>query len=206
MAAQAEVGLRSASGKFFGVLIQPNNGKPEARLRYDAGAGLQTGAVLIDRDHFQLDRWYVIKLSLDQDDGFKVRLWRLDDPTSSGEGSLGGFAAETWRFRQRVNQGVLWLDDYFEGVLYRETETRYAAITQYDTDSANSIPDLAVPDANETLRNYKDLAVVWSYPTETIVADYASDAVLNIGDTRGPEPGRPTNTRQQIKTTASTAT
>ena len=75
---------------------------------------------------------------------------------------------------------TLWLDDYFEGVVYNETETGYAAITQYDTTSGNSIPDVA----SSTLMTYKDLAVVWAYPTETISTTYASDAVLNVGDTK----------------------
>jgi RHS repeat-associated protein len=179
-AAQGEVGIETAGGKFFGVLVRPNNGQPEALLRYNTGSGLQTGTVLIDSDHFQLDRWYVIKLSLDDDDGFKLRLWQLDDPTVHGEGSLGGFAAANWRFRERVNSGVIWLDEYAEGVLYDETETAYATLTQYDTISSNSIPNLA----SSTLMTYKDLGVVWTYTTETISAAYASDAVLNVGDTK----------------------
>ena len=84
-------------------LSSPTTAQPEALLRYDTGSGLQTGTLLIDRDHFQLDRWYVIKLSVDNDDGFKVRIWQLDDPANHGEGSLSGFTAENWRFRERVN-------------------------------------------------------------------------------------------------------
>jgi YD repeat-containing protein len=167
-AAQGEVGITSDSGKFFGILLQPVNGKTEARLGYNLGSTMQTGALLIDGDHFKLDRWYVVTLSVDNDRGFQVRLWQLDDPTVHGEASLGGFPADSWRFRQRVNKGTLWLDDYFEGVVYRETETQYVSETKFDTIPGIDPPDLAY------LLAYKDLAVVWSYPVETISRTFGS--------------------------------
>jgi hypothetical protein len=193
-AAQGEVGITSDSGKFFGVLLQPANGKTEARLGYNLGATMQTGALLIDGDHFKLDRWYVIALTVDNDRGFQVRLWQLDDPTVHGEASLGGFAADNWSFRQKVNKGTLWLDDYFEGVVYRETETQYASLAFYDT--TPGIP----PRIYRTCWRTKTWR--WSGATRSRPSPGLSAAATRIGR----ESRRHTSMKASIKAACNTAT
>lgn len=179
---QADIGLTSVSGKFFGIRVRPTVNGHEAVLAYDYDPDPEndTGATLIGAGDFQLDRWYVALLTLDEDDGFKARLWQLDAPDTQGEASLGGFGHENWRFRESVNYGLLWLDAYLEGILYSEQETRYSSTTQYDTIANNGITDLAAAG----LLTFRDLAVVWNRPIETIQRTYASDAVEGIGDAK----------------------
>jgi RHS repeat-associated protein len=170
---QAEIGLTSSSGKFFGLIVQPESGSEVARLRYNTGSGMVNGDVLIPAGSFQLDQWYVAMVFVDNDDGFRVKVWQLDKPEVNGEKFLNGLGSESWKFRERVNSGTLWLDAYFEGKLYTESETIYGVTPQYDTISSNGIPDLAV---NSTLMGYKDLAITWAYPVSSTSRVYDGDA------------------------------
>jgi RHS repeat-associated protein len=204
---QGELGLVSTSGKFFGVIVKPESGQPVARLRYNTGGGLQDGAVpLIPSGSFKLDKWYSLMLFVDNNDGFRVRVWQQDNPSNQAETTLSGFAAESWQFRARVNSAAsgqtatLGLDAYIEGIPYSESGTTYVVSKQYDTTAGNSTPDIA----NSTLvTSYEDLAINWVYPTESVQRNYHGDAAwsgtrttyeYNVADQEGVQYGNATRT------------
>jgi RHS repeat-associated protein len=166
--AQAEVGLSSSSGQFFGVVIQPEGGSHVARLRTHSG----DGQVLIPAGSFKIDTWYVLMLFVDNNDGFRLQMWQETNPDVYAEAVQGGFGSSSWTFRERVNTGTLWLDNYFEGVPYSESTTKYGTVTQYDTVTGNGVPDIA----NASLLGFRDLSITWSYPTESIQRNYNGDA------------------------------
>jgi RHS repeat-associated protein len=177
---EAEVGLMTQSNKLFYLSFQMSGGQPAVSLKYNLGSGLNTG-VLTGAGSLSLYKWYVVMLQIDYDDGFQVKLWQLDHPEIYYEGSVNGFpSSETWSFRERVRNGSLYMDAYLEGVPYSVSATTYTVDTQYDTDTTNGIPNLAI----SSLLTYKDLSVVWSRPTMTVSKTYASDAAANIGDAK----------------------
>jgi hypothetical protein len=178
--AKGEIGLESNAGQFFGVVIQPESGQHVARLRYDTGSGIQDGSILISSGNFELDSWYGVMLFVDQNDGFVARIWQLDDPTVAGGATHSGFSTASWRFRERIYDGTLWLDAYHDGFLFSETVTLYSTHTFYDTDDSNSIPDLSA----SGLMGFIDLAVVWKYATTTETRTYEGDAKWVGGQTR----------------------
>ncbi len=166
---QGELGLLSANGKFVGLVVKPESGQMVARLRYDSGAGMQDGEVLIPAGDFALDKWYAMMVFVDSSNGFRVKVWKLSDPDILGEQTISDFSADTWKFRERVNTGTLWLDSYTEGKIFNESETAYDFVTQYDTDTSNGIPNIY------TLTQ-KDLAITWAYATQTTSRIYDGDA------------------------------
>lgn len=157
--AQGEIGLVSPSGKFFGVVIQPETGGTGVRLRYNTGSGTVNDQLLISGGNFAKDKWYGIMLFVDNNDGFRVRIWQLDNPSVAGEATKTGFGGETWKFRERVYSGSLWLDSYYEGMPQSETSYRFDTVVQ----QANLLEKV-------------DLDVVWARLLETETRTYAGDA------------------------------
>ncbi len=159
------MGLVNSNGsKFFGVVVQPEGGNLVAKVRYNAGSGTVDGPVLISSGNFELDKWYGVMLTVDNNDGFVAKIWQIDNGDVYGEATITGFSSDTWKFRERINTGTLWLDSYFEGVVYSIDSTTYQTDVQYDTISNNGIPDLSV---NPTLMAFKDLKITWSRAVQT---------------------------------------
>ncbi|MCD4671917.1 MAG: hypothetical protein K8R77_04560, partial [Anaerolineaceae bacterium] len=178
--AHGKVGLLGSEGQYFGIELYPDTGGIIARTLYNTGSGSTTGDTLIQAGTFQRDKWYAVMFIADASNGFRGKIWQVDDPTATGEFSIGGLTDASWKYTQTVNNGVLWLDAYMEGVLYNESETKYVIEDQYDTDSATTIPNLSPrpyhddddDDVDDDGEEYTDLQVVWTYPTETIQRNY----------------------------------
>jgi hypothetical protein len=178
---QAEVGLTNAAGQFFGMILRPENGQYLARLRYNTSGGLQDGAAISLGDpardeRFHLDQWYVVLFLLDETNGFEVRLWQLDRPEISGSAVQSGYMpGAAWKYRQRVSAGTLSLDTYFDGVLFSESETRFAADLQYYL-AGGTTPggDAYARITDNMLNNYRDFSVAWTYPTESFARTYGA--------------------------------
>ena len=116
--------------------------------------------------------WYVLLLQVDDDDGFRVRVWQRDRPQMSGTAnedlsSLGGGA---WRFESKVKSGVLWLDEYSEGQVYTLSETLYdedcdTPVTPDPDELPERIPGTA----------YEGLAIYWTRPLAETLYTYEGD-------------------------------
>jgi hypothetical protein len=141
---QAEVGLTSSSGNFFGIVAQAENSQHVVRIR----TGSSDGDILIPAGTFSQDAWYGLMLTVDSINGNRIRVWKMGDPTNTVyESVVSGQGSDTWSLRGRVNNGTLWLDTYLEGTLYNESQTSYASVTTTPYGS------LAVA----KLQKYKDL-------------------------------------------------
>ena len=207
---KAELGLLNSAGKFFGLLLDVPAGS--AYLRTKTAGSMITGSTPLTpltggaALSVVQNKWYVAEFFADSGNGFRLRIWQQDDPANAAEATLGGFAPDTWQFRQRIKSAVagttsqLDMDAYFEGTPYSESETTFSATTQYDTNAGGSIPDLA----NASLMAYKDLAVVWVAPSESVQRNYNGDAawvgtrstyIYNTSDQGGAQYGNLTRQR-----------
>ena len=152
---QAEIGLIGSANRFFGIVVKPESGVMTARIRTDA----TDGAVLISNVSTELNVWYVLMLIVDNTNGFRLKLWRMDQPeTTTAETTVSGFSTQTWQLRARVNTGEFWMDNCFEGKLYNETETTYQSDVLFSNITG--------------LTSFKDLRVVWARPTLRISRNY----------------------------------
>jgi YD repeat-containing protein len=172
--ASMSAGISGEGGNFLGVAIQPEGDTGHSlHLQYDKGSGLQDGGQLMALEDFQMNKWYSLMVFIDADNDYRVKVWQVDKPEICAEITIAGFSSSNWRYFQRVNQGITWLDSYFEGKIFSETEMVYASQTFYDTDYNNRIPQLYIL---AELMVKKDLSIRWVYPTKTIQRTYDGDA------------------------------
>ncbi len=157
--AQGEVGIVDGGGQFFGVTMQGTT------------ATASNGTVLLN-GNFLKDEWYGVMFFVDSANGSRMRIWQLDDPNNFGETVISGVGGGSWTFRDRVYNGSIWLDSYFEGIPYSETITRYSTTVQYDTVAGNGIPDLAA----SGLLTFRDLQIAWNTVTSAEQRNYNGDA------------------------------
>jgi RHS repeat-associated protein len=155
--AQGEVGL-SNGGQFFGITFNSNT------------ATASNGQVLLSSGNFIKNEWYGIMLFVDANNGSRIRIWQLDNPSNSGETIVAGVGAGSWTFTNRVNDGALWLDAYFEGIPYSERLTTYETTPQYDTVAGNGVTDLP------SLTSFKDLQIAWNKVISVEQRNYNGDA------------------------------
>jgi len=188
--AEAEIGIKAQSGKFFGIHVTESGvGVGTAKLRYNTGAGLQDGANLLPDGQFKLGRWYTLLVIVDPEDGFLARLWSMDDPNSFGEQRFSGFASETWRYEEKVKNGSLWLDAYAEGQVFTESFTRYQVDLQYCMEGGASpcgaqTGDTYAAIANSRLNDFYDLKIYWTAPIESVERSYMVNPEEGLGDSR----------------------
>ena len=180
---QGQVGLVSASGRFFGVLLTSQGGIQQC---VDGCSGAQIGSTLVSPADFQKETWYVVILQVDDDDGLRVRTWPLDRPELYSEAAAGGFAPESWRFIQKTYSGQLWLDAYLEGILYSETDTTFAVDIQAQMVSGNDAVINRWPYSmvGGQPQAFTDLYIRWARPVQTSTRTYGVDASQNQGDSR----------------------
>lgn len=180
---QGQVGLVSASGRFFGVLLTPQGGIQQC---VDGCSGAQIGNTLVSPADFQPGAWYVVILQVDDDDELRVRIWPLDRPELYSEAAAGGFSSESWRFIQMAYNGKLWLDAYSEGFLYSEIDTAYAVDMQAQMVSGNDAVNNRWPYSmvGGQPQAFTDLYIRWARPVQTSTRTYGGDASQNQGDSR----------------------
>lgn len=161
--ALGEIGLTNGA-QFFGITLQYNN-------QTDVGtATASNGATLLSAGNFLPDEWYGVMFFMDAANGSRMRIWQLDNPSNSNELVINFVGGGNWTFRNRVNNGTLYLGSYFEGIPYSETITRYNSTVQYDTIANNGIPDLP------SLTSFKDLQVAWNTVASVENRNYNGDA------------------------------
>jgi hypothetical protein len=159
---QAQLGMENSSGDFFGIYAVPNGSSHDLKTRVKVN-GTTTDSMLMSASTFKRNTLYEAMIFVDANDGFHLRVWKKGDPTNyveSSSSSPNGAAA--WRFTDKVYNGTVFLDSYFEGVPYSETETAYNASTLYNTLS-DKIPNLS------SLTNFVDLQVNWS-PVSSVIS------------------------------------
>jgi YD repeat-containing protein len=165
----AHVRLRGANAQ--GQISLTGGGQPLILSLNSSGASVN-GIPLLASGSFIRNEWYAVMIFIDAVNGFRVRIWQLDNPANAGEAVLPALGSGPWTFCDRVNNGRIYLDGYFEGIPYTETITRFASTVQYDTITNNGIPDLAA------LTKFKDLQVVWNRPISIEKRIYNGDAAF----------------------------
>jgi RHS repeat-associated protein len=160
----------------IGVVIMPDSSLPSGHtmfIQYNLNGQPGNSDVLIPREDFMVDKWYVLMLMVDSRYGTRLKIWQEDKPEVQAEYVFPVCAAGNWRYYQKVSNGSTWLDAYMEGRVKSESETRYTTVTQYDTDSTNNIPQLPLI---ESRMAEKDNSIVWTYPIETTNRTFEGDA------------------------------
>lgn len=156
----------------LGVVVMPDTAIPTGHnlsVLYQINGQSQNAGVLISKEDFQLDKWYVLMLMVDSQNGTRLKIWQEDNPDVQAEFLFPPCIAGNWRYTQKAYKGTTWLDAYIEGRVKSESETRFTAVTQYDTDATNFIPQLGLTESQMAL---KDISVVWTYPVETTNRTY----------------------------------
>ncbi len=107
---QAHVSIES-DGTYnrFGVVA--SEGK--IYVQYSKNAGPWTyPADLIS--NAQANKWYVVRMYLDDQNGFSVKVYQEDDPSKNGSYTTVMPAGKNWRFHHWIWAYNAWLDDYQE--------------------------------------------------------------------------------------------
>ncbi len=143
---------------------------------YSDGGSIQTSNALLG---IGADAWYLGMLIVD-DENMYLRIVNRDDPAEAGLFELDTPAAMqnlTWRFKEAVSGGTVWLDEYMETKVYSLNETAFDSdqidAADYRTETwpipispSGLMPinvDLVYP--NFWIRgNIEDLKSYWSRP------------------------------------------
>ena len=119
---------------------------------------------------FNLDKWYVLQIAVDDDDYFMLRVWERDNPGSAcrkqeTDRNLVPNGQE-WKFIAKTYDGITRLDEYREGRIYSLDDSFFTSEVQpHGTLPAN-------PDGGE----YGDLKIIWTYVNQEKTLSFEGDA------------------------------
>ena len=192
---QTETGIEKSNGDFLGVVASKNGG---IKLRKVLNGVTTDSPIMISSTDFKLNRWYMLMIFADGDDGFHLRVWEQTDPTKYNEYTSFDYTLNSaFRLRQRVYNGTAYLDYYQEGIPYAETEYKYDPVIIRDSKN-NDIQDIASP---SLVTSFEDLQISWSPLVEQIRRTYNGDFSFTgikttyqyvLADQGGTQNGQPT--------------
>ncbi|MBN1669242.1 MAG: RHS repeat protein, partial [Anaerolineales bacterium] len=114
--------------RLFGLRVESMNNQPVARIEYNKTQNW--APVYSDLGPLQINTWYVLQLTIDDENGFYLRLWQRDNPAMAAQYYQDmDFSGRAWQFRHFASNTTTWLDEYREVRLHEIKTNLYSTLT-----------------------------------------------------------------------------
>ena len=154
------LGLMDSSSNSWGIKVDGTAFK----TYQDMGQGYSEAT--ISGLSVDTDTWYVLQLTVDDNDGFLISLWERDEPSNNASETVTAATGRSWTFFTHAYESEIWLDEYSEGEIYAISRTDFAVDSQ-------PRELLVWEDANNL--EFADLESFWVRPSTTTAMTFDGD-------------------------------